>query len=137
MALVPLAEPYSMNAATLSIDADDFTAAVSQVQLDPTTQTGTWRGIGGNVRRAQSAAEWSCTLGLAQDLDPAGLLRYLLDHEGETKTATLTPKSGGPSIEVDLIISPASIGGTAGSDLATSSATLAVDGKPAFIDPAG
>lgn len=137
MALVPLTTPYSMNDATLSIDVDDFTAAVSQVQFDPTSQTGTWRGIGGNVRRAQSAAEWACQLGMAQDLAPAGLLRYLHDHEGESKPAVFTPKSGGPAVLATLLISPATIGGSAGADLATSTVTLAVDGKPAFDDTPG
>ncbi len=137
MALVPLASHYAMNDARLSIDIDEFTAAVSQVQFDPSAQTGTWRGISGNVVRAQSAAEWSCTLGLAQDLAPAGLLRYLLDHEGETKTVVFTPVDGGPTVTADLIMTPGTIGGTAGSDVATSTVTLAVVGKPVFDDTPG
>lgn len=137
MALVPLTNPYSMNAAQLSIDVDDFTAAVSQVQFDPAVQTTRWRGIGGNVISGQSVAEWTCQLGIAQDLAPLGLLRYLLDHEGETKQAVLVPEDGGPSITVELVIAPATIGGTAGADLTTSSVSLAVNGKPAFDDTPG
>lgn len=134
MAVIALTNPYSLKAATLSIAADDYTAAVSQVEFSPSTSSSTWRSIGGTVRREQSVAEWSCTIGLAQDLAPTGLLRYLLDNEGETKTAVFTPKAGGPTVTADLIISPASIGGTAGADMATASVTLAVDGKPVFDD---
>lgn len=132
MSVIALTSPYSLKTATLSIAADDFTAAVSQVQFDPSTSASTWRGIGGNIVRDQSIAEWSVTLGLAQDLDPAGLLRYLLDHEGEEKAAVFTPTTGGPSVTADVIISPAAIGGTAGADIATSSVTLVVVGAPAF-----
>lgn len=134
MAVIPLATPYSLKAATLSIATDDFTAAVSQVEFAPSTSQSTWRGIGGNIVRDQAIAEWSCTLGLAQDLAPAGLLRYLLDNEGLNKTAVFTPKTGGPTITATLVISPATIGGTAGADVAASSVTLAVVGKPVFDD---
>lgn len=134
MALIPLTNPYVMNSATFEIAADDFTAAVSQVQLDPSTQASTWRGIGGNVRRNQSKSEWAATISIAQDLAPAGFLRYLLDHDGESVEATLTPEDGGPAVELTLILAAGTIGGTAGADLATSSITMAVDGTPEFVD---
>jgi hypothetical protein len=104
------------------------------VQLDPSTQASTWRGIGGNVRRNQSKSEWAATIGIAQDLAPLGLLRYLLDHDGESAAVTLTPEDGGPSIELTLILAAGTIGGTAGADLAVSSITMAVDGTPVFVD---
>jgi hypothetical protein len=102
MAVVPLTSPYSLKAATFEVELDDFTAAVSQVQFDPSTSSTTWRGIGGNVRKDQSVAEWTCTLGLAQDLAPGGLLRYLLDNEGQTKDVCsprplVAPRSRPPS----------------------------------------
>lgn len=131
----PLATPYSLKNAVLTIATDDFTAAVSQVEFVPSTSASTWRGIGGNVVRDQSIAEWACTLGLAQDLDPAGLLRYLLDHEGDEVDAVFTPKSGGPDVEATLILSPGTIGGTADGNIATASVTLAVVGAPTFVDP--
>lgn len=136
MPIIPLAQPYTMSSATFTVVADDFTAAVSQVQLDPSVSASTFRGIGGTVRRGQGRAEWACALGLAQDLDPAGLLRYLLEHDGEIKSCTLVPTDGGPTVAVDLIIAPATIGGTAAADgsLAQSTTTLAVDGAPVFID---
>lgn len=134
MATIALTTPYSLKNATLAIDADDFSAAVSQVQFTPSTSASTWRGIGGNVLKDQAIAEWSCTIALAQDLAPGGLLRYLLDNDGEKKTVVFTPVAAGPTITATLIMSPADIGGTAGADMATSSVTLAVDGKPVFDD---
>ncbi len=134
MAVIPLASPYSLKTATFAVEADDFTAAVGGVEFQPSTSSSTFRSIGGDVYRDQAIAEWACAITLAQDLAPAGLLRYLLDHEGEEKTVVFTPKAAGPTVTADLIISPASIGGTAGADRATSSVTLAVVGKPIFDD---
>lgn len=134
MAVIPLTSPYSLKNATMSIAADDFTAALSKVQFDPSTSAATWRGIGGNVLRDQTVAEWTCVLEFAQDLDPDGLLRYLLDHEGEKVAAVFTPVSGGPDVLATITLSPGSIGGGADGNYATASVSLAVDGKPTFDD---
>lgn len=134
MAVIPLTTPYSLKAATLSIAADDFTAAVSQVEFTPSTSASTWRGIGGNIVRDQAIAEWSCSLGFAQDLDPTGLLRYLHENEGDQVAAVFTPLAAGPTISATLVLSPGAIGGTAGADIATASVSLVVVGKPAFDD---
>lgn len=133
MALVPLAHPYSLKRATLTIAADDFTAAVSQVQLDPSTTRTTWRGIGGNVITDQTVAEWTATVGYAQDLAAGGLARYLHDHEGETVDAVFTPDDDGPEIHAQLVLAPGTIGGTADGNTATASVQLGVVGKPAFV----
>lgn len=135
MAVIPLTNYYSLKNAVLAIAADDFSAAVSQVELVPSTSATTWKGIGGNVIRDQSVAEWTCNLGIAQDLDPDGLLRYLLDNEGAEVDAVFTPKLAGPDVLVTLILSPGTIGGTADGNIATASVSLAVVGKPTFDDP--
>lgn len=135
MAVIPLATPYSLKNATMTIAADDFTAALSQVEFVPATSASTWRGIGGNVVRDQSVAEWTATLSFAQDLDPAGLLRYLHDNEGTSAATVFTPKAGGPTVAATLILSPGSIGGTADGNLAVASVSLAVVGRPEFTDP--
>ncbi|MGV8965339.1 MAG: IPT/TIG domain-containing protein [Cellulomonas sp.] len=134
MATIALTTPYNLKNATLAIAADDFTAAVSQVQFTPATTASTWRGIGGNVLKEQAVAEWSVTVGLAQDLDPTGLLRYLLENEGLKKSVAFVPLAGGPAVNAMLIIAPADIGGSAGADLASSSVTLSIIGKPTFAD---
>lgn len=135
MAVIPLASPYSLKAATMSIATDDYTAALSQVQFDPSTTATTWRGIGGNVVRDQTIAEWTATLGFAQDLDTDGLLRYLHENEGDEVVAVFTPKVAGPTITATIILSPGAIGGSADGNIVTGTATLAVVGKPAFADP--
>lgn len=135
MTLIPLTSPVALKTAQFLVEADDFADHVSQVQLDPSTSATSWRSINGKVRRDQNTAEWSCTVGLAQDMDPDGLLRYLLDNEGQTKTVEFVPEDGGPSILVDLVIAPATIGGSADGNILASSVSLAVDGRPQFVDP--
>ncbi|GAA4831611.1 hypothetical protein GCM10023221_04280 [Luteimicrobium xylanilyticum] len=134
--VVPLTTPYSLKNATLVIEEDDFTQAVSAVIFTPSTSTSTWRGIGGNILKDQAIAEWTCQIDLAQDLAETGLLRYLLDNEGASKAAVFTPVVEGPTVSATLIITPGQIGGTADGNTATASVQLAVTGKPAFTDPA-
>ena len=134
MAVVPLTNPYSLKNATLSIDADEYTAAVTQVVFTPSTATSTVRTIDGVAHKDQSTAEWSCTIGFVQDLSATGLLRYLLANDGQSKDVTFTPETDGPSIDATLVVSPGTIGGTAGADLTTATVTL-VSTKPVFTDP--
>ena len=133
MAVVPLTTPYSLKNATLSIDSDDYTAAVTQVEFTPSTATSTVRTIDGVAHKDQSTAEWNCTIGFVQDLAAGGLLRYLLDNDGVSKDVVFIPKDTLPSISATLVMSPGTIGGTAGADLATASVTL-VSTKPVFAD---
>lgn len=133
MATVPLTSPFALKSATLSIAADDYTAAITQVEFTPAVASSTVRTIDGIAHKDQSTAEWSCTIGFIQDLDPDGLLRYLLDNDGQTKTVVFTPDALGPTITADLVVSPGTIGGTAGADLAVASVTL-VSTKPVFDD---
>ena len=134
MAVVPLTTPYSLKNATLTIDVDDYTAAVTQVEFTPSTATSTVRTIDGVAHKDQSTAEWSCTIGFVQDLSATGLLRYLLANDGQSKDVTFTPETDGPSIDATLVVSPGTIGGTAGADLTTATVTL-VSTKPVFTDP--
>lgn len=134
MTVKPLASPFTLRDATLTVEADDYTAAVSQAQFDPTTNTASWTGIGGNVVQDVSPTTWVLTLAVAQDLDPAGLSRYLHENVGQRKTVTLTPKSLGPSVTATVILAPVAIGGTADGNLATGTVGLPVDGTPEFSD---
>lgn len=137
MPVVPLATPYSLKNALLLIAADDFTQAVSQAQFDPKTTPSTFRGIGGHVVNQVSSADWTLTLSLAQDLDPAGLLRYLHLHEGEEREVTLAPIGDtGPEVTATVIIVPGTIGGSADGSTATATVALPVQGRPEFTDPA-
>lgn len=133
MTTVALTTPFALKNATLSIDSDDYTAAVTQVAFLPSIATSTVRTIDGVAHKDQSTAEWSCTIGFIQDLDSSGLLRYLLDNDGATKSVIFVPKTSGPSISANLVVSPGTIGGTGGADLAVGTVTLAST-KPVFTD---
>lgn len=136
MALVPLSKPYSLKSAILTIDADDFTAAVSGIVLTPSSTSTEWRGIGGNTITDQSISGWKIKIDAAQDLDPTGLQRYLLDHEGEKKVIVFSPVGvTGPDVTITGTITPGQIGGAADGNISTFTAEMPVDGKPAFTDP--
>ena len=135
MAAIALTSPFNMKAATLEIDVDDYSAALSEVRFNPSFTTSTFTAINGSVTQDVSKATWTATLTGAQDLAPTGLLRYLLAHQGEVKDVTFTPKADGPAVEATIILAPGAIGGAAGADLATFSVTLPLNGEPEFIDP--
>lgn len=130
-----LTSPYKLDDATMTIDALDFTAAIGGVEFVPSASTGAWRGIGGNTIQGTSVATWVCNINFAQDLDPDGLLRFLLDNEGESVQAVFTATAGGPTITATVHITPGTIGGQAETTpILASSVSLPVDGKPAFAD---
>jgi hypothetical protein len=134
VATIDLASPFAMKNARLSIGADDYSAAVSQAEFQPTTNTASWRAINGNTVQNVDSATWVLALGLAQDDDPAGLSRYLLAHEGEEVPVTLVPVVGGTSWAATVVLTPGAIGGTAGADLAGAQVNLPVIGKPVPTD---
>lgn len=143
MAEKPLTNPFAMNDAVLEIGLghgattlDDYTEAVSQAELTPTTSTGTWTGIGGNTLTFQTPATWAATIAIAQDNSPTGLSRFLFDNDGKPATLRLTPQSTEETAwEADVTLSPTAIGGTAGNTPAAGTATFGVQGKPRPIDP--
>lgn len=134
MAAIALTNPYALKSGTLSIATDDYTAAVTQVEFTPATSQSTVRTIDGVAHKEQATAEWTVTIGFIQDLAPLGFMRYMLDHDGESKAVTFVPETDGPTIAATIVVSPGTIGGTAGADLAVASVTLAST-KPVFTDP--
>ena len=135
MPVVPLTSWFSLKEATLAIATDSYEQAITSVMFTPSTSASTVRTIAGTVLRDQNTAEWSCEIGIVQDLAPAGFMRYLLEHEGERKDVVFVPVVDGPSIEAELIISPTNIGGSNDGAPAAATVTLAVVGKPSFTDP--
>lgn len=133
----PITSPLSYKVATLtaavtgSSDTDTLTPQVSEVRFTPSTQTGSWIGIGGNTVSDQSIATWTATLGMIQDVATTGLVRWLLTNEGKKCTFTLLAITG-VTITFVATLSPAEIGGPVGSSYLTSTVTLAMDGKPVF-----
>ena len=133
----PVTKPLSYKVATLTAavvgatDTDTLTPQVGELTFVPTTQSSTWTGIGGNVVSDQSIATWAVTLGMLQDVDTTGLVRWLLTNEGKkcVLTALLTT---GVTVTITVTLSPAQIGGAVAPGYLTSTVTLAADGKPVF-----
>lgn len=137
MAVIPLTSPYALKSSILTIAADDYSLAVSQVQFDPSTTPTKWRGIQSNVVSDAPVADWVLTLGHAQDTANGSLTRYLLANQGQKKACVFTPVNGGPSISATILIIPSTLGGTADGNLATATVQLPVDGTPVFAAAPG
>lgn len=149
--LIPLTAPYALKNSQLELAPyvedvasalwDDYTAAVSSVLFTPNAPTATWLGIGGNSVSDIAAPTWTSAIGYAQDLAADGLSRYLHEHHGETRWARFTPitADGEPGADVQIValvrLAAGNIGGTAGPNTATATATLGVIDAPAFVDP--
>lgn len=133
----PISKPLIYNVATLSAaivgatDTDTIGLQVNEVTLTPSAQTGTWTGIGGNVVQTMGIATWAAQLGMIQDVDTTGLVRWLLANEGKKAVFTLLATTG-VTVTFTATLTPATIGGPQGSAYLTSTVTLPVDGKPAF-----
>jgi len=133
----PVTTPLAFKVATLTAqiagatDSDVLSPQVGELTLTPSTQSGSWTGIGGNVVQDQGIATWQLTLGMIQDVAATGMLRWLLTNEGKkaTFTALLTT---GVTVVITATISPAQIGGAVAPGYLTSTVTLAADGKPVF-----
>lgn len=133
----PVTTPLAYKVATLTgavvgaVDTDTLSPQVSEVTFQPTTQSGSWTGIGGNVVSDQGIATWNVVLGMIQDVAATGMLRWLLNNEGKKCVFTLLATTG-VTITFTATISPATIGGPVGPGYLTSQVTLAMDGKPVF-----
>ena len=130
----PVAKPFALKTLeTLfklpaSPDPDDFSDHVSQLQLVPTAGSASWTSGNGKTIQRMAAATWAVTLGLVQDLDPSGLLRYLIQHEGDQAQLLATFEDGTDPLRVEVTLSPAGFGGTADGSIAATTVTLAVSG---------
>ena len=133
----PITSPLTFGTSTVnavvagSSDTDNLSPQVGEVTFAPTTQSGSWTGVGGNVVQSQSIATWNMTLGCIQDLAATGMLRWLLNNEGKKAVFTIVLITG-VTVTITATISPAQIGGATGNPILTSTVTLACDGKPVF-----
>lgn len=127
--------PFVLKDCVISIELDDYAAAVSSATLTPASSAVTFKGLKPTaVFTDVTAATWTLDLAYAQDWETAGSLSlYLFNNEGATKAATLKPKSGtGPSFAVDIIITPGAVGGAVDAH-ATATVTLGVKGRPELV----
>lgn len=130
--------PIVLKDAIVTIDSDDFAAAVSSAKLIPSASLVKFKGLKSTaVFTDVTSAEWSLELTFAQDWVTAGSLsRYLLTNEGAIKAAEIAPQSGaGPSFTMNIVITPGQIGGNV-DQVPTATVTLGVQGKPTLVEPA-
>lgn len=129
-------EPFVLEDALLSIEDDNYEAAVSQVTITPRTSTKTFKGLTPAAKYSRVIVDgWDAQITLAQDWDNAtSLANYLFDpaNEGKVKAAKFEPQKGGTGFTVNLVIVPPAIGGTGG-DFTTSQVSLGVDGRPVKV----
>lgn len=131
-------KPTVLKDAILKVGADNYEAHVSTCQFDPNSSIVRWKGMTpAAVFTDATTADWTCTLGYAQDWATASSLSsYLLANEGKTVSADFYPVRGGDGFRADLVVTPGSIGGPV-DGVAAASVTLAVKGRPVRITSAG
>lgn len=133
----PVTTPLTFKTTTVnasvvgSSDTDNLTPQVGEVRFTPSTQTGSWVGVSGNVVSDQSMPTWVVTLGMIQDIAATGMLRWLLANKGKKCTFTCLLVTG-VTATFTATLSPAEIGGAPSGTPLSSTVTLAMDGDPAF-----
>ncbi|PTT22614.1 hypothetical protein DBR36_01520 [Microbacterium sp. HMWF026] len=130
-------QPILLTNIDLKIAADNYEAAVSKVQFDPTSSIVKWKGLTpASVFNFSTSADWTVTLEFAQDWStPNSLGQYLLANAGKQVTVTFKPQKPAtgtsPTWTATVIIAPGAIGGSVDT-VASASVTLAVVGVPAL-----
>lgn len=137
MTLIPVTTPVALKtaSATFTLDSQtfDFSDHISQIQVDPSTTSGSWTAITGKTIQSISASTWAATLSLVQDMAQTGFLRWLQTNEGRKVQATFTFEDGTDPMEVTINVAPASIGGQADGSTLQSTVTLVCDGSPQWL----
>lgn len=133
MAVIGL-DPILLNDVKLTLGTNDYEGHVSRVEFVPSASIVNWKGLTATaVHSFPTRATWVCNVDYAQDWETANSLAlYLLANEGAEVDAVFEPVDGGQGFEATLIIVPGSIGGSV-DQVATSSVSLGVKGKPALV----
>lgn len=122
--------PLFMAESVFSVESDDYAAAISSMTLTPSASNVNWKGLKPtSVHSRTTTPTWTCDVEFAQDDADDSLFMYLWDNQGEEKTVTFTPRSGGRPWTVVVNITPGSVGGSVDS-FASSSISLGVVGQP-------
>lgn len=108
----------------------DFSDHITNLTFNPSKGSSTPVVSG---RKYSGKSSWSISLGLVQDLDQSGLLRFLMANDGKKMKLEVTFLDNTDTLICDVNIAPAGIGGAAGTDLPTSSVDLEVDGTPEWV----
>lgn len=114
MAVIAAAlQPFTEFEVILGAGTDDYAKHIASCRLVPNGGSEQrWKGGTPSAKFAhRTLSDWTCEMRVAQDFTATGLARYLLTNEGETVAASFTPTAGGPTFEVDLVLSAPEIGG--------------------------
>lgn len=135
--------PFALKTATALFtlldggEAEDFSSHIDTVLFNPSSSAETWTAIDSYSIGENSPETWSLELGLVQDLDQSGLLRFLMEHTGEKATLDVTLKRNAQPIKIVVTLASPSIGGTSDGSIARSTLTLQCDGRPEWQPIAG
>lgn len=124
----------NLGSSIVSIDAIEYSDAITSASLTATSEDSTWIPLSGNVKTTTGALQWTVTLEFGQDLTAnTTLTAKLLSLHGLQKTVVIKP-TGTATQSITLtatIKAPGVIGGGVG--VATSNATFPVNGQPVFV----
>lgn len=126
---------YFGTSGSLSLEDDDYTAAVTSCAIVPAAPTASTTDIGGGVTQFVGANVWVAQVGYNQDWKtPDSFSQKLIELHGQKKTFTYTPDDGGQVATFTALILAGQMGGAA---VAIHAATvnLPIDGQPAFAAP--
>lgn len=123
--------PYIIQNCLVTLATNDYSALISKAELVPTTPTATFKSVNGVPYNLSGKAGWVLSLDFAQDIDAAtSLSNYLFDNEGITVPFTMAPNGGTTKgFKGSVVLAVGNQGGTA-DQVAASSITLQVVGKP-------
>lgn len=108
----------------------EFGDALTSAKILFTSTDNEWEPISGNVQNSTGALKYEAQLDLGQDTKTGGLTQFLVANHGAQGKMEFYPKGGTtPKVVADVILrAPAELGGGVG--VATTSASLKVDGTP-------
>lgn len=130
------AAPYFQTTGSITIDGDDYTAAISAAALVPTTPTETFNDIGGGVTPVAGSPAWMLQVTVAQDWATVGALaQKLITWNGLSKEVVFTPKSGGVGFTIDALMIAGQVGGNART-IPTSAVSMPCVGQPTWTPAA-
>lgn len=119
----------------LTVESDDYTAAVTSCALVPTAQTASTTDIGGGVTQFVGANTWVGQIAYNQDwTTPESFSQKLIEWHGQSKTFTYTPDDGGQVATFSARVLAGQFGGAA-QTIHAATVNLPINGQPTFEAP--
>lgn len=135
---IEVSKPYTLKTGAFYVKLlstktiSNFSLHVGECRFTPTTSSSAWTGMSGNVIQNVAKAQYAMTLGLVQDLESSGFMRYLADHDGEKAQCLVIFEAETEPAIVTVTLSPTEQGSKADGSIAESTVTLPMDGAPVY-----